>query len=103
VVLLKRQNRWINKKFNELKNIYGNKCMNCGSNNNLEFAHVKNTNFNGKGRGKAHRYYNIVKNLDCYRLWCNDCHNEYDSYQKYINEPIWWGKPYIIVKGDIII
>lgn len=100
---MKYQNRWVYRKFNELKKAYGNKCMKCGSTDNLQFAHVKHNGFNGMGRGKSHRYYNIVKNLDCYRLWCKKCHDEYDSYQRYIDEPEWWGNPYIDVKEDIII
>lgn len=93
--MTKRQNQWINKKWDELKRIYGKKCMICGLTENLEFAHVRETGLSGQGRGKSHRYYDIVNNPDCYRLYCMDCHINYDSFKAMVGEPEDWGKPFI--------
>lgn len=78
--MAKRQVEWLKKKFIELKNLYGNKCAICKKEGDyLEFAHVKETELNGRGRGMWKRYYDIVNNLDSYRLMHKDCHEYYDS------------------------
>ena len=74
-----KQNVWIRKKLTELIDIYGGKCMVCGSEENLEFAHVKPTELSGRGRGRKERYYDVKYNPDCYCLMCEDCHKYYDS------------------------
>jgi len=90
----KRQMKWLRKKWDELMLLYGGKCNECGSINNLQFAHVRKTKLNGSSRGKWKRYYDIINNLDCYRLKCAECHNSFDEYKKLIDEPEYWGNPY---------
>ena len=77
----------IRKQFDELKNRFGGKCLNCGSTMNLQFAHIKDTCLNGKGRGRKERYYDIIKNPESYVLLCggidcaSGCHQQYDAGQ----------------------
>lgn len=74
----------IRKQIDELKKRFGGKCFNCGSTVNLQFAHVKDTCLNGEGRGRKERYYDIIKNPECYTLLCggadnaSGCHQQYD-------------------------
>ena len=42
----------------------------------LEFAHIKPTGLNGKGRGQTARYYDIVNKPDSYKLVCQRCHKK---------------------------
>lgn len=56
----------------------GGACEDCGSQDELEFAHVKPTSVNGKGRGSFLRYADVRRHPDCYRLLCNVCHNALD-------------------------
>ena len=65
------QSNYFRKKFQELRNYYGNKCFFCGQTYRLEFAHKRPTKLNGKGRGRQERYYDIKNNLDCYMLTCS--------------------------------
>lgn len=68
-------NKWIKRAFNSLRKLYGGQCEECGSKENLEFAHVQPTDLSGsKGRGRKERYYDIVGNPESYRLLCHDCH-----------------------------
>lgn len=57
-------------------------CWECGYNDllgvGLEFAHVKPTKLSGQGRGFYARYRDVLKNPDCYRLMCCDCHKRFD-------------------------
>lgn len=62
----------------ELRDARGDKCRRCGSRSKLEFAHVKETGLNGRGRGQMHRYGDIKRNPDAYELLCWDCHREFD-------------------------
>jgi hypothetical protein len=45
----------------------------------LEFAHVLETALKGRGRGRKERYYDIIKNPDCYRLLCQFHYKEMDN------------------------
>lgn len=67
-------NRWIKRKFNELRFLFGNKCLLCPSEYRLEFAHIKPTELKGEGRGRKERYYDILNNPDSYILLCQLCH-----------------------------
>ena len=60
----------VNKKFLELKILFGGKCHFCNENYLLEFAHVKETKLTGRSRGKIKRYYDIKNNIMCYLLTC---------------------------------
>jgi len=40
----------------------------------LEFHHLKETKLNGRGRGRKERYYDILKNPNCYFPTCKECH-----------------------------
>ena len=75
-----------NKLFGELKKLFGGKCKNCGTEEKLEFAHVKPTDLNGMGRGKITRYYDIKNYPDCYTLLCDKCHKLFDSLSSEIKE-----------------
>lgn len=46
---------------------------------NLEFAHIKPTGLNGKGRGLRRRYLDIKRNPDAYKLLCFICHRRLDG------------------------
>lgn len=79
-----RQNIWLKKKFNELRDIiFQGRCYNpyCkGTSKELQFAHIKRTKLTGvRGRGMAARYYDIKKNIFCYTLLCKHCHEGYDG------------------------
>jgi hypothetical protein len=62
---------------------WGNRCQKCGASGDvkkLEFAHVKPTGLCGQGRGSVHRYYDIKRNPECYRLLCRQpCHKQFDD------------------------
>ena len=74
-----RENIRIKKKFQELREMWGGCCWNCGNTKKLEFAHrEKDKNFNGMGRGRKERYYNIKNNPTKYWLGCKYCHQDYD-------------------------
>ena len=76
-----RQNRWLRRKFDELRDfaqsIYHG-CIWCGS-DEWGFAHVRPTPLGGRGRGRSARYYDILRHFDCYRPMCRLCHKEYDD------------------------
>ena len=77
-----QSNRWIVKAFKELRKEFGNECQVCGDKENLEFAHVRKTELEGKGRGRKERYYDIKNNKDCYMLLCKACHKSMDRRKK---------------------
>jgi hypothetical protein len=91
---MKRQYKWVKKKFKELKILLGNKCIYCGIDKELEFAHVRKTELSGRSRGTYKRYYDIKNNIDCYRLMCEGCHKKRDEWKKMINEPEYYGNPF---------
>lgn len=77
--------RVVVKGMQRLRARFGNRCAECGSTpsedfelNRLEFAHVVTTGLNGRGRGSAERYYDILKNPGAYRLLCRPCHRRFD-------------------------
>ena len=72
-------NKWIAVKMKELREEFGGSCQNCGSKQNLEFAHIKPTELSGWGRGRKERYYDIKNNKDSYKLLCKSCHKELDK------------------------
>lgn len=64
-------------KMDELRKQFGGKCENCGSNEELQFAHILPTELCGKNsRGSSDRYYDIRNNPRSYRLLCRICHNK---------------------------
>lgn len=71
-------NKWIKKALQKLRKERGSKCEECGSTIALQFAHIKETELKGGGRGRKERYYDIVKNPECYKLFCGYCHREFD-------------------------
>jgi len=76
---MKRNNLWFKKKLTELRKERENKCEQCNmKKNRLEFAHIKPTGLNGKGRGRNRRVLDIMKNKDCYKLLCRSCHRDFD-------------------------
>lgn len=78
-------NKFIRRKLDLLKEEFGGKCWNCGTVENLQFAHIKDTELNGKGRGRKERYYDILNHPTHYALLCGGkigetgCHEAYDS------------------------
>lgn len=60
---------------------YGGRCADCGAGAKLEFAHVSPTGLCGPGRGLRTRYFDILKNPECYVLLCRPCHRRRDSRQ----------------------
>jgi len=74
----------------ELIEKFGGSCWKneCGEDDpdRLEFAHVLDTPVMGWGRGRNKRYYDVLKNPDCYALFCKYHHKEYDDYVKDIQE-----------------
>jgi len=82
---MNQMNKWIREQFNRLYLFYNKRCALCGvpdTMNNLEFAHIRETGLTGRGRGRKERYYDIINNLDAYRLMHHDCHTYYDSVMK---------------------
>jgi len=71
-----RQNKDIKRLKKKLIKQFGGKCIVCGKTTNLEFAHIKPTKLNGKGRGRKERYYDVLKNPDYYCLTCKE-HNSF--------------------------
>lgn len=74
---------WYKGKMEELRQAWGGRCCigfgGCWKTDGLEFAHVKETGLNGRGRGMPQRYRDIVNNPDCYLLVCRACHAKADS------------------------
>lgn len=74
-------NELVKRKILELRERMGGRCVNPLCENpteDLQFAHVKRTKLNGRGRGRKERYYDVVKNPDCYILLTKDCHKRFD-------------------------
>ena len=71
--------KYIKRKWDELKKLLGNSCLYCGSNRDLQFAHLKKTGLSGQGRGKEQRYYDIIRNPDKYTFLCENCHKLFDD------------------------
>lgn len=75
-------NKWIKKALQLLREEFGGCCKKCKSTEDLEFAHVRDNGFKGRGRGRKERYYNIKNNKDDYILLCKSCHREFDKEKK---------------------
>ena len=78
-----------------LLQLYGNRCgwydyfigqqaSQCSetSPDKLEFAHVKETEVRGRGRGSYDRIFDIFTHQDCYRLLCDEHHKRFDEERK---------------------
>lgn len=75
-----RQNHRMPLRRLELIQKFGGKCKNCGSVENLQFAHIEETELSRKkGRGRKERFYDVLKNPEKYRLYCKECHEQYDA------------------------
>lgn len=68
----------IKRKMQELRQMYP-VCRFCGSTEQVEFVHLRETPLSGRGRGRRKRYYDITRNLDAYSALCKECHKEYDE------------------------
>ena len=75
------QSVWIVKKRGELVESWGGRCTwpDCEETEDLEFAHVRDTDLNGRGRGRHERYYDILNNPKSYRLVCWTHHRLMDE------------------------
>lgn len=71
-------NAYIKGEILRLRRMFGNQCQICGSQQQLEFAHLKPTGVNGRGRGRQTRLYDVKKNPDKYALLCRKCHLKFD-------------------------
>ena len=65
------------------KHNFGNKCCQCFSNENLEFAHKSGMEAGFDGRGSLWRAKDIRAHPEKYLLMCHDCHMAYDQIHKY--------------------
>jgi hypothetical protein len=72
--MARKQNEWVKRRWQRLIEEFGGACDACGATWTLEFAHVKPTGLNGRGRGKYRRLRDILRNRDAYRLLCRECH-----------------------------
>jgi hypothetical protein len=54
-------------------------CELCGSNDDLEFAHLNPTRVKGHGRGRRVRTNDILSHLSAYTRLCRGCHKRYDD------------------------
>jgi hypothetical protein len=84
------------------------KCVSCGSQMDLQFAHIKKTNLSGRSRGLVKRYLDITQNPDCYTILCGNhkhsCHILYDNNKIKIDETktlISILPPYMIQKENV--
>lgn len=50
----------------------------CDRPDRLEFAHLRPTGLNGRSRGQAHRYHDVRRHPEAYRLLCRACHQLLD-------------------------
>lgn len=54
----------------------------CGSTERLELAHIEPTELEGRGRGRGERIYDVIRYPWSYKLFCHDCHVDYDDKKK---------------------
>ena len=71
---MNKANAWIANVRKKQIMAFGGICEYCGSKENLEFHHFKQTKIYGRGRGRKERYYDVQNNKDCVKLLCHDCH-----------------------------
>jgi len=62
-----------------LRESFGGRCAQCGSDSALEFAHLRPTGLKGRGRGLPQRVHDITKNPDAYKLLCHTHHALFDG------------------------
>lgn len=72
-------NEWIKKRRKRLLEEWGGECLFCGSTENLQFAHLEETEVKGWGRGRKERIYDVIRHPDCYVLLCSKNHREFDK------------------------
>lgn len=63
------------------QDLLGSKCVFCGSEENLQAAHVAVTRLSrtGPGRGMKRRFNDVIQNPDAYRAMCAKCHRLFDA------------------------
>ena len=73
--------QWYNNKRRRYIYLKGNCCTRCLCHeyDQLELAHIKDTNLSGEGRGSHNRLRDYRNNPDCYIILCKKCHIEYDA------------------------
>jgi len=76
---MSRTSLWLRRKWVKLIEEFGGVCQSCAGTEELEFAHVKPTGLKGNGRGKFHRYYDVLRHRRSYILLCMTCHDELDG------------------------
>lgn len=59
--------------------LLGGCCHDCGSTVQLELAHVRHTDINGRSRGSFYRARDAMKNPGAYTLLCRPCHRKFDD------------------------
>lgn len=69
----------------KLREARGGRCQwpaGCDVTMNLEFAHIKATGLNGRGRGQTQRYRDIQESPDAYLLLCRPHHKAQEKLLK---------------------
>ena len=61
-------NEWWRARRQRLVRDFGGRCIGCGAESDLEFAHVRATDLNGRGRGQNHRVRDVLNNPAAYVL-----------------------------------
>ena len=56
--------------------MFGNRCLKCPSDRNLEFHHQFETEIKGRGRGSYHRMKDVMLHPLSYVLLCRSCHKK---------------------------
>lgn len=59
----------------------GRRCVFCGTDENIEAAHMAQTKLmrGGPGRGKKRRFQDVVNHPEAYRPMCKSCHKTFDA------------------------
>ncbi len=63
----------------QLLEILGGRCRDCGQTWGLEFAHTDSTECTGRGRGMWQRLKDVRENISKYTLLCQPCHKAFDG------------------------
>jgi hypothetical protein len=71
-------NEWYRLKRLQLIQEFGGACQECGSTEDLEFAHRTMTGVQGLGRGRNARTLDVMRNPEAYMLICKRCHLRLD-------------------------
>ena len=71
-------------KIQQLREFFGEKCEQCGSTEDLQFAHRHGheTGLNGSSRGSWYRFKDVALHPASYLLLCRSCHWKYDRSNK---------------------